>query len=177
MPQHQNQAAAVENLQRYLRQLSFHEPTISTPPVDGIFESATDRSLREFQTSRNLPVTGRADRTTWDLLYAAYRASLSDNSPPRAIDVFSRYPARQRIGLGRLGFDVLSIQHMLQELSALYGSFDGVTTSGIYDEMTANAIRRFQSQNRLPVTGEVDLLTWNSLADQYNLIFEQYRDQ
>ena len=49
--------------------------------------------------------------------------------------------------------------------------------SGIYDEPTAAAIRGFQDQNRLPITGTVDLLTWNSLTDQYNLIFEQYRTQ
>jgi len=62
MNDHPNQAPAVENLQRYLRQLSYDQPEIPAPPIDGIFESQTEEALRQFQRSRGLPVTGSADR-------------------------------------------------------------------------------------------------------------------
>ena len=82
MTNHQNYPAAVTNLQRYLRQLSYDEASIPPPPVDGIFEDATVAALREFQRLRGFPVTGQADQETWDRLYADYRASLAKNSPP-----------------------------------------------------------------------------------------------
>ena len=141
------------------------------PPVDGIFESDTEEALRNFQSLRGLPVTGNADRRTWELLYEAYRASLSDNSPPRGVDFFSRNPERQTIGRGREGFDVAVVQYMLRELSQLYSGLEAITVNGIYDVPTETAVRTFQEKNFIPQTGEVDLLTWNSLADQYNLAF------
>ena len=161
----------VLNLQRYLRQLAFFEEAIKMPPVDGIFESDTEEALRNFQESRGLPVTGNADRNTWELLYEAYRASLSDNSPPRGVDFFSRNPKGQRLLRGREGFDVAVLQYMLGELSHLYSGLEAVTVNGVYDLPTEEAVRIFQAKNLIPPTGEVDLLTWNSIADQYNLIF------
>lgn len=173
MTEHQNYPIAVENLQRYLRQLSFGEEQIFTPPVDGIFEADTERSLRDFQRSRGIDETGRADRQTWELLYAAYRASLAEKTPPRAIDIFPRFPSTYRMRTGTRSFAVLVLQYMLGELHALYGNMADVTQSGVFDEATARAVREFQRANRLPQTGEVDLLTWNLLADQYNLLFTQ----
>ena len=44
-----NQATAVENLQRYLRRLSFDDPRIPRVPVDGIFDTVTEDATRAFQ--------------------------------------------------------------------------------------------------------------------------------
>jgi len=72
---------------------------------------------------------------------------------------------------GSRGFTVTALQYILQELEALYGGMRDVTLSGTYDRATEDAVREFQRVNRLPETGEVDLLTWNLLADQHNLLF------
>jgi peptidoglycan hydrolase-like protein with peptidoglycan-binding domain len=53
----QNKQEAIRNLQRYLRQLYFSEESIPEVPVDGVFDSATEASLRAFQRSRGLPET------------------------------------------------------------------------------------------------------------------------
>ena len=173
MTEHQNYPIAVENLQRYLRQLSFGEEQIFAPPVDGIFSSDTERSLRDFQRSRGIEETGRADRETWERLYAAYRASLAERTPPRAVDIFPRFPSGYRMRAGTRSSAVLVLQYMLGELHALYGEMADVTQSGVFDAPTARAVTEFQRVNRLPITGEVDLLTWNLLTDQYNLLFIQ----
>ncbi len=177
MTEHPNYAPSVENLQRYLRQLSYGDERITSPPVDGVFASQTEQSLRDFQRSRGIAETGRANKDTWDLLYTAYRASLAENSPPRPMDVFPRTPPKYRLKQGVRSYVVTAVQYMLQELQVIYGGLGGVRASGEYDAATADAIRSFQAQNRLTVTGEVDLLTWNLLADQYNLIFGQIEDQ
>lgn len=166
---------AVRNLQRYLRQLSYHEP-LTAPPIDGIFERDTENALREFQSSRGLPVTGIADETTWNTLYAAYRVSLAENTAPQSISVFPRFPKGFRMGEGSTGFVVAAVQYMLQELEVLYGGMRKVIPMGEYDRDTADAVQHFQSVNRLQETGEIDLLTWNLLADQYNWIFDNGTD-
>ena len=174
---HQNHAPAVENMQRYLRQLSYDEPTIPAPPIDGIFESRTENALREFQRLRGFPVTGSANRTTWDRLYADYRAALAFNSPPRQISVFPLEPTGYVMVSGSGGFAVAAVQHMLLELHHHYSELSDVIVTGIYDEQTVNAIRTFQKKSGLPVDGNVGLLTWNALADQYNILFSRTTDE
>ena len=171
MTDHQNYSSAVRNLQRYLRQLSYDDTGITAPPVDGIFESDTEQSLRDFQRTQGLAQTGTADALTWELLYAAYRASLANRTLPQSLDIFPRMPMGYRMRSGSCGFTVTALQYILQELEALYGGMRDVTLSGRYDRATEDAVREFQRVNRLPVTGEVDLLTWNLLADQHNLLF------
>lgn len=171
MTDHQNYPSAVRNLQRYLRQLSYEDESITAPPIDGIFERDTEQALRDFQRTQGIEQTGSADERTWELLYAAYRASLANKNLPQSVDIFPRMPMGYRMRLGSRGFTVTVLQYILQELEALYGGMRDVTQSGVYDPATEAAVREFQRVNRLPVTGEVDLLTWNLLADQYNLIF------
>lgn len=43
-----------------------------------------------------------------------------------------------------------------------------VGISGVYGEGTENAVRYFQQKNNLPVTGVVDLVTWNGIVEEYN---------
>lgn len=60
------------------------------------------------------------------------------------------------------------IQIMLRMLNIYYDCFGNVPIGGMYDISTENAIKAFQSANGLGVTGCVDLLTWNRLAEEYN---------
>ena len=173
MNDHPNKAPAVENLQRYLRQLSYDEADIPAPPIDGVFESQTEEALRQFQRLRGLPVTGSADQETWEQLYRAYRSSLAYNSPPRQIAAFPLDPFGYVIAANSIGFAVLALQQMLRELSYNYAALGELPVTGIYDENTQNAVRLFQANNRLPADGNVGLLTWNAIADQYNALFSK----
>ncbi len=165
---HPNHSTAVGQLQRHLRQLSHHEPSIPYPPIDGIFESRTDEALREFQRLRGLPVTGAADAETWERLYADYRASLAENGPPRPVNIFPIEPYDYEITAGSIGLPVAALQYMLLELQQIYYDLGSLTPSGVYDDATARAVRVVQSKNRIPETGKIDALTWNTITDQFN---------
>ena len=167
---HPNHAPATENLQRYLRQLSFVEKSIPAPPVDGIFEERTADALREFQRLRGFTVTGNADRETWEKLYADYRMSLAQNSPPRQISLFPFAPHGFAYETNSSGFPIAAIQYMLRELQRNYAEFADLPVTGIYDKKTADAVQLFQSRNRLEPHAKTDLLTWNTIADQYNTL-------
>jgi peptidoglycan hydrolase-like protein with peptidoglycan-binding domain len=59
-------------------------------------------------------------------------------------------------------------------------NYDGlvlVPQTGIYDALTAEAVRGFQQRHQLPETGEVDRATWDALANTYNRTFGGYFSQ
>ena len=174
MPQPQNHAEATRNLQRYLRQLSFAEEAIPAPPIDGVFESATRDALLAFQRSRGLPATGTADLKTWEELYRSWRASVAESAPSERISVFPRTPKSDTLRAGSQGFAVSAVQFILRELERVYPEFSKIEVNGIYDPTTEEGVRVFQERNALPITGTVDRLTWNLLADAHNLLFDRY---
>ena len=174
MAQIDTQNQAIRNLQTYLRQLSYHDQSITAPPIDGIFESDTEQSLKDFQTSKNLPPTGIADQALWELLYATYRTSVAQNSPPVRMEIFPLIPLNTEFKTGDRGFVIAAIQFMLRELESKYGFLLPIEVTGIYDEITEAAVTAFQKQNALQPNGIVDRLTWNDIADQYNVLFSKF---
>ena len=168
MPRYENEAEAILNLQRYLRQLSYHHPEITPPPIDGIFERDTEESLKDFQAMVGLPVTGRADRRTWDALYAMYRASIAENEPPRTVAILPFVAGEILLQKGDEGFTINVLQYMLRELGESLAELEEVEITGIFDEKTARAVRLFRVQNGLPEGETVDLVTWNTLVDRFN---------
>lgn len=168
MPRYENEAQAIENLQRYLRQLSYHNSNITPPPIDGIFERDTERALREFQAMQGLPVTGRADRQTWDELYTMYRASIAENEPPRTVAILPFVAGEIFLSKGDTGFTINVLQYMLRELGESLIELEDVEITGIFDAKTARAVRLFRAQNGLPEGDTVDLVTWNTLVDRFN---------
>ena len=73
---------AISNLQKYLRALSYVNDEITPPPIDGIFESATEESVRSFQRAFGLETNGVVDKTTWDAIYEQYKLIPSEPLPP-----------------------------------------------------------------------------------------------
>jgi peptidoglycan hydrolase-like protein with peptidoglycan-binding domain len=71
--------------------------------------------------------------------------------------------------VGERSFLAVAVQHMLDELEKIY-LFSILSSSGVYDEITAANIREFQARNRINATGEVDRETWDALAVQFNLL-------
>lgn len=174
MPEYDTQAQAIQNLQTYLRQLSYHDASITAPPIDGVFDTATRQSLMDFQTSRQLPPTGIADQALWELLYATYRTSLAENTPPVRMEIFPLIPLNTEYKKGDRGFVIAALQWMLRELEAKFGFLLPIEVSGIFDEITEDALKSFQKQNALQPNGILDRLTWNEITDQYNILFSGF---
>ncbi len=60
-------------------------------------------------------------------------------------------------------------QTMLRSLSFAYDEpYLRVNVTGNYDSRTRRAVSFFQEKNKIPMTGVVDLRTWNELTRQYN---------
>ena len=176
-PTRKNETEAIRQIQTFLRQLSYFEAQIPAPEVNGIFVEATRDSLMAFQRLEGLPVTGVADQRTFELLYHRYRESLAANAAPVALSLFPRYPAAHSLGPGDEGFLVDAVQFLLREIGIRYAGYDNLSQSGNYDAETDRAVRALQERYLLPETGRVDKNTWNALAESYNRLSENEKDQ
>ena len=156
---------AIFNLQRYLRQLSRFDPDIPSVDEDGIFGEETRASLAAFQQKYGLPVTGTADPDTWARLFNEYLATVEARTRPDPVYLFPRFPADYSVGRGDENLLVGVIQYLLREIITLYGrDSSALPLNGVFDEITEQAVKDFQTVNRLPPDGRVDRVTWNRLA-------------
>ena len=156
---------AIYNLQRYLRQLSRFDSDIPSVDEDGIFGEETRASLAAFQQKYGLPVTGTADPDTWARLFNEYLATVEARTRPDPVYLFPRFPADYSVGRGDENLLVGVIQYLLREIITLYGrDSSALPLNGVFDEITEQAVKDFQTVNRLPPDGRVDRVTWNRLA-------------
>ena len=59
------------------------------------------------------------------------------------------------------------VQSILQSLSDVFESISQPSHNGILDEITADSLASFQNLNQLPMTGNLDKITWKALALHY----------
>lgn len=167
---HPTYETAVRNLQRYLRRLSEEGDGngMFSVPIDGIFDTQTEAAVSEFQRTRRLPVTGRADRVTWDTLFREYEILVRENDTRIYADFFPSAPPNYQTEFGEQSPFISLLQFVLDELRVSYDTLPQFEMSGTFDGDTSLAVKEFQRIHSLPITGRVNLNTWNRLSDAYN---------
>lgn len=68
----QDRRPYVLELQGYLRAIQRRRYGTTTVPRDGFYGIDTAAGVLSFQAETGLPQTGRADRETWEAIYAVY---------------------------------------------------------------------------------------------------------
>ena len=68
---------------------------------------------------------------------------------------------------------VRELQLMLRYISRYNEAIPPLNPDGIFGELTEKAVIAFQRSENLPVTGEVDLRTWNEIIRVYNDLREK----
>lgn len=159
---------AIFNLQTYLRALSFDDDRIHRVPIDGIFDSDTERAVSDFQRTRGLEETGIVDKATWDAIYEEFKdlSERTDRSPN--VNFFPKYPPSYEASLGEENAFISLVQLLLSELSVIYEGFEDIQVTGKFDVATQDAVKIFQQASRLPITGRIDLRTWNALSRDFS---------
>jgi peptidoglycan hydrolase-like protein with peptidoglycan-binding domain len=158
----------VRALQYYLNFISRFRPSIPRLVVDGVFGPLTDQAVREFQRIYGLTVDGIVGRATQNRIFAAYNELYATLPPEAARDVFSGYA----LSPGDTGEKVRLLQTMLGALSAYIPRLPALTPDGVYGPATQSAVTTFQRFAQLPISGDVGILTWNAILQQYNQYFE-----
>ncbi|MBP3380534.1 MAG: peptidoglycan-binding protein [Ruminococcus sp.] len=62
---------------------------------------------------------------------------------------------------------ISEIQRYLGQIQLLSGDLMTVFPNGVYGDRTRAAVRDFQQDNGLPITGEIDSDTWNKITAVY----------
>ncbi len=160
----------VSVLQLQLNRISQNYPLIPRIyPVDGIFGTDTEASLKTFQSIFNLTPDGIAGSATWYKLVLVYTSvtNLSElNSEGQRL---TSIPMQYTYSLqeGDTGERVTLLQYFLNVLAVFYLTLTSVSIDGIFGPATENAVIQAQNQFSLPQTGIVDEATWNQLYNAY----------
>ncbi|MCD7776583.1 MAG: peptidoglycan-binding protein [Firmicutes bacterium] len=134
----------------------------------GTYDEATAEAVRAYQASSGLHVTGLINAETWDAVAGDYGRLSAEMSRPRSISPFP-YIKGYKIKKGEVSRLVMMLQIMLGELAVIYDELGGVPVTGVYDERTAEGVRRFRYRNFLPDGDYVDRTAWDAIARQYDM--------
>ena len=161
-----NDAYAIMQIQRILRDLELLENEYSSVPISGVYDDETRGAVVAFQSKYDLQPTGIVDYDTWQLLHSVHKATEFERRGPRMVRLvpdrggFAIYP-------DQIDDIIYVIQYMLSTISIHYDDFGTLAYTGIYDENTQNAIKSFQRKNLLDANGIIDGPTLEALFDEY----------
>ncbi|HVR67738.1 MAG TPA: peptidoglycan-binding domain-containing protein [Verrucomicrobiae bacterium] len=132
--------AEVVRLQQALAERGY-----DTGPADGVIGPKVRGAIRTYQADASMPVTGEATRT----LLTSLESDIGDDN-----DDEDTGTANNDVGTSRL----LQIEGELQRHGYYVGEFDGVA-----DDQLRTAIRAYQTDAGLPVTGQANAALLDSL--------------
>lgn len=152
-------------LQKYLINLRNIYPSLLVIYPTGIYDNDTRNDVSEFQMIKGLPTTGVVDINTWNEIIFENEQYLKKTQPPKSVMV--SHAAFEDVKVGDTRDIVYAIKVMLSSMNKKYANYHELEISNLYDEKTKKAVELFQERSMLPVTGIVDVETWNTLVAIY----------
>lgn len=157
----------VRSLQTMLRTLAEHDNRYNTVIPDGIYGPQTVAAVSVFQRNHGIPVTGVTDQFTWDAISAAYEPALIYVDEAQRLDIILN--PNEVLIQGDESPYLYVAQALLTVLSQVYASIGTPSRNGILDTPTADSLSSFQALSGLPMTGNLDKITWKHLALHFPL--------
>lgn len=159
----------VEIVQYFLQTISAFTNTIPSPPLDGIYGETTADAVRAFQKEWGIAETGEVDLITWNLLFDVFRADVATVPGNVFSNVAKPFPG-VTLRVGSRGEDVLDLQRYINRIAEAFPAVPTLTEDGIFGDATQDAIFVIQEGGGLPVTGVVDVSTWELIARIYDTL-------
>lgn len=156
----------VQLVQYFLNVLSAYYDSIPAVDINGMLNIQTRNSIREFQKTFNLPVTGDIDNETWTTMYNNIQGILR-TLPPSAIALPALLFPEIVYSEGMEGYGIYIMQQSLLYISTILTNIPAVTPSGIFDPETTKAVIAFQNLFGLEPNGVIDEDTWNKIIEIY----------
>ena len=127
-------------------------------------------SVKGFQGTYGLEQTGIIDERTYARIFDVYSAIILSLPDSVFIGSYRPYPGFV-ISLGFDGDYMIPLQTYLRAISTVFPEVPAPELTGVYDTATENAVRAYQELSGMPVTGVVNLFTWNGIGELYGDIF------
>ena len=164
----------VSIVQYMLNVIAENNPAIPSVTRDGIFGEMTREAVIAFQKEYGLPVNGEINEDTWNAMFRVYRGIVLALPEYYGENGIAPYPGIV-LTLGVQGNGVRLLQTYLNELSAVYPEIQTVNVTDVYSADTQAAVRAFQELFGYDVTGNVNALVWDAIADAAADIRAGYR--
>lgn len=161
-----NKKDNIQEIQRYLYNISHFIHTIPSVVPDGIFGKKTENAVRAFQKEYGLPATGEVNRQTYDTIVIVYKHL--KESPPDMIDIFPEHD--YILSEGSNNDLVYFLQIMLKAINRKFPDIPETEISGLYDTDTVRSVRYIQEKSLFPETGDTDKYTWNNIVKIFHHI-------
>lgn len=157
----------IRSLQTMLRVLAEDDRRLPTVIPDGIYGPTTMHAVSAFQRREGIVVTGVTDQQTWEAVVASYEQAIIRVGKAEPIEIIM--DAGQIFRLGDQSPYIYLLQSMLIQLANEHSKIRPPEHTGIFDDLTSDAVTDFQNLAGLPPVGEVDKITWKHLVRQYSL--------
>ena len=157
----------VRGLQTMLRVLAEHDDRYVTVVPDGIYGQTTMAAVSNFQQLHGLPVTGVTDQDTWEAIVRVYERALVLVTEAQPVEIILN--PNEVLRRGDKSPYIRVAQALLWVLSETYGSIGRPGQNGVLDAATSDSLSSFQALTGLPMTGELDKITWQQLALHFPL--------
>ena len=157
----------VRSLQTMLRVLSERDRNHQTVVPDGIYGQTTTNAVSAFQRMHGLPATGVTDQDTWERIVAEYDMAFIHVDEAEQLELILN--PNEILRRGDDSPYLYVVQAILTVLSEVYASIPRPKSTGILDDQTSDSLASFQELNGLPMTGELDKITWKHLALHFPL--------
>ena len=125
--------------------------------ADGAFGPQTEAAVRTFQKSKGLKVDGVVSANVWKALAGLSYTKTGTTTTPSTGTPFAPYKSTV-LAAGARGTAVKAVQRAL----------GGLAVDGVYGPATAQAVKAFQTREKLRATGIVDGKTWDALERKQN---------
>ena len=161
---------SVRRMQIYLNRISGNYPAIpKIPVINGAFDENTENAVISFQRIFSLTPDGIIGKATWYRIVYIYDAVTRLAELTSEGVGYENLPRQFQGALrqGDTGGPVVTVQYFLTLLGQFVDFLPPLSVDGVYGSGTARAVSAFQEYKGLPVTGNVDEETWESLYSAY----------
>jgi peptidoglycan hydrolase-like protein with peptidoglycan-binding domain len=165
----------VESIQRGLNRIGRNYPAIPLiEPVDGFFDTNTERAVMRFQQIFDLPPDGIVGPDTW------YRICRVNACVKRLADLYNEGIVLSKIPkqcpgpvyLGQKGKEAILLRFYVNMIAAFYQAIGPVEEAGGYDKTVRDQVAEIQKLAGLTPNGIVDEKTWDAVYSIYAGIME-----
>lgn len=160
----------VEIIQNQLTRIRRNYPAIpAITDETGVFGITTQAAVRTFQSLFSLTADGVVGRATWfkiSYIFVAVANLAGLASEGMLLDI-GTVPPSSVLRQGSSGFDVITLQYILDFIGNIYPPIPDVTQNGFFGVSTHQAVVAFQQMMGLTQDGVVGPATWTALYDVY----------
>lgn len=160
----------VRRMQLYLNRISGNYPSIpKIAVINGLFDENTENAVKAFQRIFNLTADGIVGKSTWYRIVYIYSAVTKLAELTSEGIGYENLPKRFEGDLseGDSGGQVVTLQYFLAILSFFNSAVSEPDIDGVFGVGTRRSVISFQQFAGLPITGNVDRVTWDSIYGAY----------